>query len=106
MGKKYQFRVVAVTKAGESDPSQETKPHLCRYKNLSPCIDQGSGGSKMVKLNRMATFQIKVRGEPRATFSWLKEGQKLREARPGSTAICTKIHARAAFSVLPTSWRG
>jgi len=77
LGKKYQFRVVAVTKAGESDPSQETKPHLCRYKNLSPCIDQGSGGSKMVKLNRMATFQIKVRGEPRATFSWLKEGQKL-----------------------------
>ena len=77
LGKKYQFRVVAVTKAGESEPSQETKPHLCRYKNLSPCIDQGSGGSKMVKLNRMATFQIKVRGEPRATFTWLKEGQKL-----------------------------
>ena len=86
LGKKYQFRVVAVTKAGESEPSQETKPHLCRYKNLSPSIDQGSGGSKMVKLNRMATFQIKVRGEPRATFSWLKEGQKLSSSegkRPG-----------------------
>ena len=31
----------------------------------------------MVKLNRMVTFQIKVRGEPAPTFSWLKEGQKL-----------------------------
>ena len=84
---------MAVTKAGESEPSQETKPHLCRYKNLSPCIDRGSGGSKMVKLNRMATFQIKVihhmkyflinisilkvRGEPRATFTWMKDGQKI-----------------------------
>ena len=77
LGKKYQFRVVAVTKAGESDPSQETKPHLCRYKNLSPAIDPGSGGSRMVKLNRMATFQIKVRGEPPPTFTWLKDGQKV-----------------------------
>ena len=77
MGKKYQFRVIAVTKAGESDPSQETKPHLCRYKNLSPCIDKGSGGSRMVKLNRMVTFQIKVRGEPAPTFTWMKDGQKL-----------------------------
>lgn len=77
LGKKYQFRVIAVTKAGESDPSQETKPHLCRYKNLCPTIDKGSGGSRMVKLNRMTTFQIKVRGEPPPTFIWLKDGAKV-----------------------------
>ena len=77
LGKKYQFRVVACTKAGESEPSQETKPHLCLYKNLSPSIDKGSGGSKMVKLNRLTCFQIKVKGEPAPTFSWLKEGQKI-----------------------------
>ena len=33
LGKWYQFRVLAVNKAGESPPSLETKPHLCRYKN-------------------------------------------------------------------------
>ena len=32
-GKWYQFRVIAVNKAGESFPSLETKPHLCRHKN-------------------------------------------------------------------------
>ena len=32
-GKWYQFRVIAVNKAGESFPSAETKPHLCRHKN-------------------------------------------------------------------------
>ena len=40
LGKEYQFRVIAVSKAGESLPSVETKPHLCRYKNLEPLIDQ------------------------------------------------------------------
>ena len=32
-GKWYQFRIVAVNKAGESWPSYETKPHLARHKN-------------------------------------------------------------------------
>ena len=77
LGKKYQFRVVACTKAGESDPSQETKPHLCRYKNLCPAIDKGCGASKMVKVNRLTCFQIKVKGEPAPTFSWYKDGQKV-----------------------------
>ena len=35
-GKWYQFRIVAVNKAGESWPSYETKPHLARHKNCEP----------------------------------------------------------------------
>ena len=39
-GKWYQFRVIAVNKAGESDPSPETKPHLCRHKNRKCCVGE------------------------------------------------------------------
>ena len=31
-GRWYQFRVIAVNKAGKSDPSPETLPHVCRFK--------------------------------------------------------------------------
>merc|ERR1740128_606419 len=69
-GKWYQFRVVAVNKAGESEPSPETKPHLCRHKNLSPSIDKGQAGSKTVRVNRTAFWQIRCRGEPPPVFTW------------------------------------
>jgi len=70
-GKWYQFRVIAVNKAGESDPSPETKPHLCRHKNLSPSIDKGQAGSKTVRVGRTAFWQIRCRGEPPPTFTWV-----------------------------------
>merc|ERR1712038_806123 len=69
-GKWYQFRVIAVNKAGESDPSPETKPHLCRHKNLAPSIDKGQAGSKTVRVNRTACWQIRCRGEPPPVFTW------------------------------------
>lgn len=69
-GKWYQFRVIAVNKAGESDPSPQTRPHLCRHKNLAPSIDKGQAGSKTVRTKRTAIWQIKCKGEPPPTFTW------------------------------------
>lgn len=70
-GKWYQFRVIAANKAGESEPSPETKPHLCRHKNLSPSIDKGQAGSKTVRVNRTAFWQIRCKGEPPPKFTWV-----------------------------------
>ena len=63
--------MIAVNKAGESDPSPHTKPHLCRHKNLSPSIDKGQAGSKIVKTNRTACWQIRCKGEPPPEFTWV-----------------------------------
>merc|ERR1719447_1242807 len=70
-GKWYQFRVIAVNKAGESEPSPETKPHLCRHKNLAPSIDKGQAGSKTVRSTRTAFWQIRCKGEPPPVFTWV-----------------------------------
>jgi hypothetical protein len=90
LGKRYIFRVIAVTKAGESDPSRETKPHLCRYKNLAPSVDPGSGGSKTVKVNRLTCFQVKVKGEPVPNFTWRKNGERL-SASPNGEPISISV---------------
>merc|ERR1719430_793985 len=70
-GKWYQFRVIAANKAGESEPSPETKPHLCRHKNLAPSIDKGQAGSKTVRAGRTAFWQIRCKGEPPPVFTWV-----------------------------------
>merc|ERR1712025_1386255 len=44
--------------------------HLCRHKNLSPSIDKGQAGSKTIRSNRTAFWQIKCRGEPPPVFTW------------------------------------
>jgi len=75
-GKWYQFRICAVNKAGESWPSFETKPHLCRHKNLAPGIGK-TGASKSVKCHRMTLWHIKVNGEPPPVFSWFKDGKQI-----------------------------
>jgi hypothetical protein len=63
--------VIAVNKAGESEPSPETKPHLCRHKNLAPSIDKGQAGSKTVRVGRTAFWQIRCKGEPPPVFTWV-----------------------------------
>jgi len=103
-GKWYQFRVIAVNKAGESFPSFETKPHLCRHKNLKPTIDPGASGSKSVKVNRSAIWHIKCKGEPPPKFSWYKDGELLvdsqdiviqnNEFQGGSTTMLQVVKAK------------
>lgn len=100
LGKRYTFRVIAVSKAGESEPSRETKPHLCRYKNLAPSIDKGSGGSKTVKVNRLTCFQIKVKGEPAPTFYWRKNGQKLEPADGLTLSVSSNPEEQSSVATL------
>jgi len=88
-GKWYQFRIVAVNKAGESWPSFETKPHLARHKNLAPTIDKGAGGSKSVKVNRMTVWRINVKGEPPPVFTWWKDGKQIKSNEDYSTECQT-----------------
>ncbi|KAK7065507.1 Immunoglobulin like [Halocaridina rubra] len=69
-GNVYEFRVVAVNKAGPGDPSEPTNPHVARPKNLPPRIDRNAMVEVRIKAGENLNLPVPVMGEPPATKQW------------------------------------
>ena len=74
-GKKYEFRVRAVNKAGPGDPSDSTLPHLARPKFRKPKIDRETMKSIVIKVGQQHLLDVKVTGDPKPTNTWSLEGK-------------------------------
>ena len=59
-----EFKVVAVNKAGDSEPSDSTGNHIVKHKNLAPKIDRTNLKNITVKVGRNVKLEAKVIGEP------------------------------------------
>ncbi|XP_067613922.1 twitchin isoform X10 [Eurosta solidaginis] len=66
----YQFRVLAVNKAGQSQPSEPTENHLCKHKNLKPQIDRSTYKRVTIKTGRTLKWSVDVIGEPVPVLQW------------------------------------
>ncbi|CDW52538.1 protein unc g; protein unc f; protein unc d; prot ein unc b; protein unc a [Trichuris trichiura] len=71
-GEEYQFRVVAVNKAGPGEPSQPSDRQLVKAKFAKPWIDLRSLTTQTVKVGQTARFAVKVGGRPAPTVSWFR----------------------------------
>ncbi|XP_074598807.1 projectin protein bent isoform X2 [Brevipalpus obovatus] len=69
-GNTVQFRVRAVNKAGPSEPSDATEPHIVKHKNLKPKIDRTNLKNITIKAGRGVKFPVDVIGEPPPTVKW------------------------------------
>uniref|UniRef100_A0AC35TXM9 Ig-like domain-containing protein n=1 Tax=Rhabditophanes sp. KR3021 TaxID=114890 RepID=A0AC35TXM9_9BILA len=69
-GEEYEFRVSAINKGGISDPSDATKPVICKARNLPPKIDRKNLKPIKIRAGQMVTFDVNVEGEPCPTIEW------------------------------------
>lgn len=73
-GIEYQFRVIAISKAGKSEPSLPSRPKEARAQKLAPYIDAKNLHDVTVVAGDRVKFDLRIFGEPTPEVVWTKEG--------------------------------
>lgn len=77
-GQGYEFRVIAVNKAGPGEPSDATPTIIAKPRNQAPRIDRTNLIEVKVKAGSNFAFPVSVSGEPVPTTKWLLNKREVR----------------------------
>ena len=76
-GKSYEFRVKAVNKSGEGEPSEPCKPVLCKSRFVKPFLVGDSMEDLVVKRGKNLSWDLKFGGEPEPEAEWFLGDEKI-----------------------------
>lgn len=79
-GHEYEFRVVAVNKAGPSEPSDTSASVVAKPRFLAPRIDRKNLQKKTMRTGQMLHINADVEGEPAPKVTWTLKGKQLSTA--------------------------
>lgn len=69
-GNTYQFRIRAVNKAGQGEPSEATQPHVAKHRYLKPWINRDKLKTIKVKAGNNVKLDVDIKGEPAPEVTW------------------------------------
>lgn len=79
-GEEYQFRVIAVNKGGNSEPSEPCQPVLCTARFEKPSIDGHDLGDQVIKVNTRLNYTVPIKGAPRPKVTWKINNHTIEES--------------------------
>ncbi|KAL5273793.1 unc-22.2 family protein [Megaselia abdita] len=79
-GNEYQFRVIAVNKAGHSEPSDSSKTFTAKHRYLPPKIDRRNLRDLTISSGNSIKFDANIIGEPAPKVEWKYCGIILRSS--------------------------
>lgn len=101
-GEEYEFRVVAVNKAGPSEPSDPSEAVTCRPRKVAPSIDVDAMKDLRVRAGRPISFTVAIRGEPAPSASWSINGKVV---LPADQRVEVESTSTTAIINIPSSVR-
>lgn len=69
-GNEYQFRVVAINKAGQSKPSEASKNFIAKPRFLAPKIDRRTLRDVTLSAGSTLKLEAAITGEPAPAVEW------------------------------------
>merc|ERR1711970_1709285 len=98
-GQEYQFRVIAINKAGKSDPSHPSRPKLAKETDLIPYINAKGLRDVVVEVNERLKFDAPITGEPVPEAIWYKGEEPVSTLGDSSIVIInTESHSKLIFN--------
>jgi len=76
-GHEYEFRVVAVNKAGEGEPSDVSESVVAKPRFLAPHIDRTNLMKQTLRRGQNLKLEADVEGEPAPQVTWFKKEEKM-----------------------------